>query len=30
MGRELAALEPVKAETFREADAVMTPILGRR
>jgi malonyl CoA-acyl carrier protein transacylase/3-oxoacyl-(acyl-carrier-protein) synthase/acyl carrier protein/NAD(P)-dependent dehydrogenase (short-subunit alcohol dehydrogenase family) len=29
MGRELAALEPVVAETFREADAVMTPILGR-
>ncbi|MFZ2361947.1 MAG: beta-ketoacyl synthase N-terminal-like domain-containing protein, partial [Anaerolineae bacterium] len=29
MGRELAQLEPVVAETFREADAVMTPILGR-
>ena len=29
MGRELAALEPVVAETFAEADKVMTPILGR-
>ncbi|HNU04408.1 MAG TPA: beta-ketoacyl synthase N-terminal-like domain-containing protein, partial [Anaerolineae bacterium] len=29
MGRELAALDPVVAETFREADGVMTPILGR-
>ncbi|MDW8318876.1 MAG: beta-ketoacyl synthase N-terminal-like domain-containing protein, partial [Anaerolineae bacterium] len=29
MGRQLAALEPVVADTFREADAVMTPILGR-
>ena len=29
MGRELAQLQPVVAETFREADAVMTPILGR-
>ncbi|MCB9143590.1 MAG: SDR family NAD(P)-dependent oxidoreductase [Anaerolineales bacterium] len=29
MGRELAGLEPVVAETFAEADAVMTPILGR-
>jgi acyl transferase domain-containing protein len=29
MGAQLAQLEPVVAETFREADAVMTPILGR-
>ncbi len=29
MGVQLAQLEPVVAETFREADAVMTPILGR-
>ncbi len=29
MGRDLAALEPVVAETFAEADRVMTPILGR-
>lgn len=27
MGRELASLSPVVAEVFREADAVMTPIL---
>ncbi|MER2598861.1 MAG: beta-ketoacyl synthase N-terminal-like domain-containing protein, partial [Caldilineales bacterium] len=29
MGRALAEREPVVAETFKEADAVMTPILGR-
>ncbi|HZW03473.1 MAG TPA: acyltransferase domain-containing protein, partial [Anaerolineaceae bacterium] len=29
MFRDLAELEPVVAETYREADAVMTPILGR-
>ena len=29
MGRELAELEPVVAETFAEADRVMTPLLGR-
>ena len=29
MGRELAAIEPVVAETFKEADQVMTPILDR-
>ena len=29
MGRELAALEPVVAATFAEADRVMMPILGR-
>ncbi|MCW5852349.1 MAG: acyltransferase domain-containing protein, partial [Anaerolineae bacterium] len=29
MGRELAAREKVVAETFAEADKVMTPILGR-
>ena len=29
MGRQLAAIEPVVAETFVEADQVMTPILGR-
>jgi malonyl CoA-acyl carrier protein transacylase len=29
MGVQLAQLEPVVAETFREADAVMTPILSR-
>lgn len=29
MLRELADLEPVVRETYREADAVMTPILGR-
>ena len=29
MGRLLASLEPVVAATFKEADQVMTPILGR-
>ncbi len=29
MLRDLRAMEPVVAETFREADAVMAPILGR-
>ena len=29
MGRELAKLEPVVAGTFKEADQVMTPILGK-
>jgi len=29
MLRDLYELEPIVAETFREADAVMTPILGR-
>ncbi|HTX89629.1 MAG TPA: SDR family oxidoreductase [Anaerolineales bacterium] len=29
MLRDLRAVEPLVAETFREADAVMTPILGR-
>ncbi len=29
MLRDLLAVEPIVAETFREADAVMTPILGR-
>ncbi len=29
MGRELAKLEPVVAATFKEADQVMTPILGK-
>jgi acyl transferase domain-containing protein/NAD(P)-dependent dehydrogenase (short-subunit alcohol dehydrogenase family) len=29
MGRELAALEPIVAQTFRDGDEVMTPILGR-
>ncbi len=29
MGRELAATQPVVAETFAEADRVMTPILGQ-
>jgi len=29
MLRELRQIEPVVAETFREADAVMTPIIGR-
>ncbi len=29
MLRDLRTLEPLVAETFREADAVMTPILGR-
>ncbi|WP_129626348.1 type I polyketide synthase [Candidatus Oscillochloris fontis] len=29
MGRELATISPVVAQVFAEADAVMTPILGR-
>ena len=29
MGRELMALSPVVAEVFAEADAIMTPILGK-
>lgn len=29
MLRDLCAVEPITAETFREADEVMTPILGR-
>ena len=29
MGRDLAKLEPVVAGTFKEADQVMTPILGK-
>ena len=29
MLRDLCAAEPLAAETFREADEVMTPILGR-
>lgn len=29
MGRELAAVEPVVAQVFAEADQVMTPILGK-
>lgn len=29
MLRDLCDIEPVVAETFREADAIMTPILGR-
>ncbi|NTU62931.1 MAG: acyltransferase domain-containing protein, partial [Chloroflexi bacterium] len=29
MGRELAALEPIVAQTFTDGDEVMTPILGR-
>ncbi len=29
MGRELVALSPAVANVFKEADAVMTPILGR-
>ncbi len=29
MGRELAALEPIVAQTFKDGDEVMTPILGK-